>query len=334
MTIIIPAYNPDEHLINLLKDIKKVLNYDILIVNDGSKKECNEIFDEANKYTKILIHEVNKGKGAAMKTAMKYIYENKKEENGFIFVDADYQHLPKDIKKVIDTFNKNKDKLIIGSRFESFKDVPIKSKIGNKITRYIFYKYTGLKISDTQSGLRALNTKYIPLLLEIEGDRYEYEMNMLIKLANENIETKEVSIETVYEDKENSTSHFNPVQDSLKIYKLFFKYIKSFTISIIFQYILFFVLLNFLDITRTNITSNLLKILIFLFFNKIIFKDKNYNETNNYIIGELILIIISTLIFKPLQNYIIFIKPLFDIIMFSITYSLTQFLFKGGKIWH
>ena len=154
---------------------------------------------------------------------------------------------------------------------------------------------------------------------------------MAIKLANEDIKTKEVSIETVYEDKENSTSHFNPVQDSLKIYKLFFKYIKSFMISIIFQYILFFVLLNFLDITRTNIISNLLKILIFLFFNKIIFKDKNYNEANNYIIGELILIIISTLIFKPLQNYMIFIKPLFDIITLFITYSLTQFLFKGGK---
>ena len=75
MTIIIPAYNPDDHLINLLKDIKKELNNEILIVNDGSKKECNEIFDEANKYAKILIHEVNKGKGAAMKTAMKYIYE-------------------------------------------------------------------------------------------------------------------------------------------------------------------------------------------------------------------------------------------------------------------
>ena len=221
MTIIVPAYNPDEHLIKLLKDIKKELNNDVLIVNDGSKKECNEIFDEANKYGFVLSHKVNKGKGAAMKTAMKYIYENKPDEKGVIFVDADGQHLIKDIKKVIAEFEKNDDKLIIGSRFKTFKDVPYKSRIGNKITRYIFYRYTGLKISDTQSGLRAINTKYIPSLLKIEGDRYEYEMNMLINLANQDIKTKEVQIETVYEDKKNSTSHFNPIKDSIKIYNLF-----------------------------------------------------------------------------------------------------------------
>lgn len=331
MTIVIPAYNPDEHLINLLKDIKNKLNYDILIVNDGSKKECNDIFDRANKYAHILTHEVNRGKGAAMKTAMRYIYE-KNEEDGFIFVDADYQHLPKDIKKVIETFYENDKKLIIGSRFKSFKDVPIKSKIGNKLTRYIFYKYTGLKITDTQSGLRALSTKYIPLLLDIEGDRYEYEMNMLIELATQNIQTKEVSIETVYEDKENSTSHFNPIKDSLKIYKLFFKYIKSFSLSVMIQYILFFTTFNFLGITKANIVSNLLKILIFLFLNKIIFKDKNYNETNNYIIGELTLIIISTFIFNYFDNYILLIKPLFDFLILLITYNLTQLTFRGGKI--
>lgn len=302
MTIIIPAYNPDEHIIGVLDGLKK---YNVIVVDDGSKNK--DIFLKVKKYKNVtlLTHVINMGKGKAMKTGMKYVYDNLKED-GVIFVDADGQHKTKDIDKVISVFNNNKESLIIGSR--CFKgEIPWKSKMGNNITKTLFKIFTFKTVNDTQSGLRAINTKYIPYMLEVNGDRYDYEMNILLGLVNK-IKIIEVPIETVYEDMENSTSHFKVFRDSFLIYKSFLKFILSSIICFIIDYGLFSLLSSLIgskpvNIFISNITSRFVSSSINYNLNKrFVFRCNKKNTLTNYILLVILVILLNSFILNIFVN--------------------------------
>ena len=224
IVVLIPTFNPDikimrEFINELTKKFKN-----IVIVNDGCREEYNDFFKELEKYKfPILQHDVNKGKGRAIKTGFEYILKNYKNIIGTITADCDGQHCVQDIEKCAVQLRKTPKDLIIGCRNFDEKQVPTKRKIANKITRQVFYFFVGTKLSDTQSGLRGFGTDLMQKFLNTAGERYEYEMNMLIDCKTYGIKIKEVPIQTIYIDK-NETSHFNPVIDSFKIYKMLFKY--------------------------------------------------------------------------------------------------------------
>ena len=206
--LVIPAFEPDEKLIKLLEEVSALNLFQIIVVDDGSGDKFNNIFAEAERYAIVLAHGVNKGKGAALKTAFTYI--KGLNVNGIIVTaDSDGQHTVSDIIKVSDSLRIDEAAITTGVRCFTGK-VPLKSKIGNTITKYIYFLVSGLFLNDTQCGLRAFSVSSIPFLLSINGDRYEYEMNNGLSI-------KEVPIETVYID-DNSGSHFNPVKDAVKIY--------------------------------------------------------------------------------------------------------------------
>ena len=121
-------------------------------------------------------------------------------------MDADGQHLPDDMEKLLMKAAAEPMALIVGSRTID-RNVPWKSRMGNLITRRIFRMKTGVEVSDTQTGLRAFSTRLLDFMLDIEGERYEYEMNVLVTCAKANIPIIEVPIETIYHDKGNSCSH-------------------------------------------------------------------------------------------------------------------------------
>lgn len=214
--ILIPAYEPNNKLIHLVEELSKE-DLDIIIVDDGSGSNYKEIFNSCKKYSKIISYENNEGKGHALKTGLKYIKENYKKSYIIATMDSDGQHTIKDAKKLIKECSKNKDALYLGKRIRS-KKTPLRSRIGNGITRFVYKITTGLDIYDTQTGLRAFSDNLIDYMLEIEGDRFEYEMNVLLKCAKDKIKMKEIQIETIYIDN-NSNSHFNGIKDSYKIYK-------------------------------------------------------------------------------------------------------------------
>ena len=336
MVIIIPAYNPDNHLISVLKDLKKVTNNKIIIVNDGSVGK-EKIFAEAKKYALVIDHEVNKGKGAAMKTAMKYVKENMPDEDGVIFVDADGQHKATDVKKMIEAFNEHKNSLILGVRVFS-NDIPKKSLIGNKLTRFVFKLYTHKYVSDTQTGLRCFSTKYIPKMLKIEGNRYEYEMNQLVEFAKSKIDIYEVPIETIYEDKKNSTSHINPIKDSILIYKVFLKFILSGLGSAVIDYIGFILFTLLLGKEGYHIViANILARVISSSFNYTINKNVVFKKGSNTLPKYIVLVIIvlmlnSTLlyIFTNIFNIHHALAKLFvEVSLFLFSYKMQQiFIFK------
>lgn len=225
VSVIIPSLNPDNKLMAVVDALLEEGFKDIIIVNDGSDKEHMTPFEEAAKHTEctILTHEVNKGKGRGLKTAFEYCLENRKDIDGVVTVDGDNQHRAKDIKKCSETMIATGN-VVLGARDFSGDDVPARSKFGNNMTSGVFKVLCRLNISDTQTGLRAIPYKYLEIFDKVEGERFEYETNMLLALKKYNIGFQEEPIETVYIE-ENSSSHFNPVKDSIKIYKVILKYL-------------------------------------------------------------------------------------------------------------
>ncbi|MCR5584045.1 MAG: bifunctional glycosyltransferase family 2/GtrA family protein [Lachnospiraceae bacterium] len=241
--VVLPSLDPDFRL-NLVVDGCLEQGFkEIVIVNDGSDAAHKEPFEIAAKKpgVTVLEHEVNKGKGRALKTAMSWILENRKDAIGIVTVDGDNQHHPEDIKACAAAMTE-RHMTVLGCRDFSEPQVPWKSKAGNNITKFVFRAFCGIKISDTQTGLRAFPVETLPMLCECEGERFEFETNMLLEMHSMNIPFSEVKIRTIYEDKENSTSHFHPFRDSFKIYKIIFKYVFSSIASTLVDLVLFFIL--------------------------------------------------------------------------------------------
>ena len=250
ITIIIPSYKPDGKLIEVVNGVLAKGFTDIVIVNDGSGSDYDSIFAKATtpKECTLLVHEVNRGKGCAMKTAYEYCIKHRPNCKGVITVDGDNQHHPDDIATCAKLVLEHNDHVILGARDFSGPDVPPRSYMGNTITRMVFRIVCGIKLKDTQTGLRAFPYSMLPLMASIEGERYEYETNVLLEMKANNIPFMETTIRTIYIE-ENNSSHFNAFRDSFRIYKIIFKFVASSTMSAIIDLALFYVLtllLNFI----------------------------------------------------------------------------------------
>lgn len=248
VVVIIPSLNPDEKLMEVVKGLLEANFSKILLVDDGSDSLHKKPFEEASTYNqcKVLVHEVNKGKGRGLKTAFKYVIDNYEDIDGVITVDGDNQHKVKDIINCVDKMLELKDTVVLGCRDFSGSDVPQRSKFGNNMTKNVFKYLCGIKVSDTQTGLRAIPAMYLQNMIDIVGERYEYETNMLLEMKEQEIPFTEVSIETVYIE-ENETSHFNPLVDSFKIYKVIFKFMLSSISSCVIDLVMFAIALACLN---------------------------------------------------------------------------------------
>lgn len=217
LVILIPAYQPDEKLNSLISELADVSGAGIVVVDDGSDRSCAGIFKDAEKAgCTVLCHGKNLGKGAAIKTGVRYVLENLPDCTGIVTVDADGQHRPEDVMMVAGMIATGR--LALGTRRFRGGDVPARSKFGNVFTSLFFRLLTGRGCPDTQTGLRGIPADLFGAALATEGDRYEYEMNFLTDLADRKVGFDFVPIRTVYDDG-NASSHFRPVRDSLRIYK-------------------------------------------------------------------------------------------------------------------
>jgi glycosyltransferase involved in cell wall biosynthesis len=251
--IIIPAYNPPEQaLLKLVRELKALQVENIIIVNDGSDASQGDFFESLlkNEGCIVLQHAVNLGKGRALKTALNHVLTQYPAAEFVVTADADGQHKPEDIIRVSNAAGESKNNFIMGVR--AFGDnVPFRSKFGNVLTRHIFKTLIGVKISDTQSGLRGIPVSVIPRLLKVSGEGYEFELGMLIAVHEFKMPIKEVSIQTVYLDG-NASSKFNPLIDSMKIYFVFFRFIFS---SLSAALIDFLVFMGIFSLTKNILVS-------------------------------------------------------------------------------
>lgn len=281
VSVIIPSLNPDEKLISVVDSLVDKGFDDIIIVNDGSDEEHMWPFEKVGnkKQCTILSHEVNRGKGRGLKTAFEYCMANRQGIDGVVTVDGDNQHKADDIYNCC-VHMMETESVVLGVRNFSQKDVPFKSRFGNRCTSLVFKAFCGLKISDTQTGLRAIPFKYLKTISEVVGERFEYETNMLLEFKKKNIPFSETEIKTVYID-ENESTHFRPVRDSIKIYKVIFKYMAAGTgfkylVSAILSWILDNALFNIAEFALLFMHEGL-RILISTIFARISSSVFNYS---------------------------------------------------------
>ncbi|MDO5298379.1 MAG: bifunctional glycosyltransferase family 2/GtrA family protein [Clostridia bacterium] len=240
--VLIPAYKPDERLVTLVGELRAE-NLDVLLVDDGGQEAYAEIFERCRALgAEVAVHAVNQGKGRALKTGINACLLRWPELTGIVTADADGQHTLRDILRLIRAMEEHPRTLVLGSR-EFTGDVPFKSRWGNRITRFVYALASGVHVGDTQTGLRALPRCALEDMIRIDGERYEYEMNVLLKLRDMKIGVFEVPIETIYID-DNAGSHFNPVRDAFRIYMVIFKYLFSSVTSFAVDYLLYWLCLG------------------------------------------------------------------------------------------
>ena len=237
--ILIPSLEPDERLPAYIRRLKEAGFGRIGVVDDGSSEPYQPIFREIEQVedTIVLHHEVNRGKGVALKTGYRYILEHMGSQvAGVITADADGQHTVEDCMLLAGKLQEGKKALYLGSRDFRQENIPPKSRFGNRLTSVVFKLLYGQYLPDTQTGLRAFRREELPFMIDVEGERFEYEMKVLIACSRAGIPIIPVTIETIYEN-DNEGTHFHPIKDSLRIYKVifgsFFKFMASSLTSVV-----------------------------------------------------------------------------------------------------
>ncbi|XEC94007.1 GtrA family protein [Paenibacillus tarimensis] len=240
VTVLIPAYEPDQRLLSLISDLKAACSALIVLVDDGSGEAFRDIFNSAREAgCTVLTHTTNLGKGRALKTGFSYLKES--EGDGVIVcADSDGQHLPSDIMRIAEAAVDHRNGIVLGCRHFS-GNVPLRSRFGNNVTRIVYALTTGHRIQDTQTGLRGFPATALDWLCGIPGERFEYEMNMLLKAHRDGYSMHEVPIDTVYLAN-NSSSHFRPIADSAKVYLPILKFCSSSVLSAALDFMLLLLL--------------------------------------------------------------------------------------------
>ena len=336
---LIPAYEPDEKLTATIAALRK-MGYEIIVVNDGSGASYDRIFHLSEiDGASVITHNTNRGKGAAIKTGLFYIKLHYDSPYTVVTVDADGQHRPDDVESVVQESKAYPDSLILGCRHFTGA-VPLRSRLGNTITRFVYRLASGKSIYDTQTGLRAFSDSILPLLLDIPGDRYEYEMNTLMLFAKRGLPLREVAIETVYYPG-NTSSHFDPLIDSARIYKEILKFSGVSFLSFLLDYMLYFIIIS---LSGSILLANLMARLVSAGFNytinkKLVFKSdaKLSTSLTQYAALAIFIFTCNTLILSYLAKAGISVyiaKLMTEIIMFFVSYFIQhRFIFqrKGGR---
>ena len=232
ISVVLPSLDPDEKLTAVIDGLLSHGFSDIILVNDGSKPENLHYFTDAasaHPEVTLLHHEVNRGKGAALKTAFRWFLENRPDALGAVTVDGDNQHHPEDTRACCEHMLAT-GRITLGCRDFTQPNVPPRSRFGNRTTSLVFKLFCGITLSDTQTGLRAFPRDTLEFLCQVSGDRFEYETNMLLAMKTNGIPFDEVKIRTVYIE-ENKSSHFHWLKDSWRIYKLILAHFFRYTLS-------------------------------------------------------------------------------------------------------
>lgn len=225
IAILIPSYNECNHIGEVIKKCSR-FNLDIIVINDGSTDNTNEVVKELKTHFKdrltVINHNINKGKGEALKTGFNHIINN--NYYGAITIDADGQHDPEEIQKFLDNIAVHNPDLIVGSRFNNTKGMPFIRRFVNYLTSWIISGIAGRKIEDVQSGFRFLNQKVLKNI-KLETKNFDTEPEMLLRASWSGFSIRNIPIKTIY-NLEEFKSHVNPVKDTIKFFKLVFTSIR------------------------------------------------------------------------------------------------------------
>lgn len=339
LKIIIPAYQPDTRMLKLISEILINEKYEIILVNDGSSQKYKALFDKAAELgCTVLHHKTNQGKGAALKTAFRYLL-NTNETDALICADCDGQHKWADIKKIAESIPFHPNSIILGSRKFAGK-IPLKSMLGNTITRAVFSLITGQKISDTQTGLRGFSSTMLPWLVQLEGNRYEYEMNQLLQAKKAGFNFHCIPIETIYENN-NKGSHFNPILDSIRVLMPILKFSMSSIASGLIDFAFLFLLQSaFQNLLTAVVGARLISSICNYMINQhFVFQTKANKKASSLVQYYLLVLVILgcnylliSFLNKGLQLPLFLSKVLTEGLLFCLSYIIqNKVIFRKKK---
>jgi len=222
MIILIPCYQPDTKLLALVRALRGPDPAQrIVLVDDGSGPGYTHLFDAARGAgCDVLRYPQNHGKGIALKRGLTLIATAHPGED-VVCADCDGQHTPADIRAVGAALDEHPQSIVLGAR-QFVGDVPARSRYGNALARLLFAAITGRRLQDTQTGLRGYPAALLGWLQAIPGERYEYELEVLLAASRADLAVVEVPIETLYLD-DNRSSHFRLPWDPIRVYLPFVK---------------------------------------------------------------------------------------------------------------
>ena len=329
IAVLIPAYEPDEKLLALAQELQKG-DHSCVVVDDGSGDAYAPLFAEVSKYATVLTHPQNMGKGRALKTGIRHCADN--GIDAVVTADSDGQHAVADICRIASRLEGTSSELILGVR--DLKRMPPRSRTGNTLTRALFKVLYGIEVTDTQTGLRgfAIQGGVTEALLRLPGERYEYEMNMLIRAHQMGWTIAEEPIQTIYYE-QNAGSHFRPLRDGLKIYRVIFQNMPSFILASLTSFVVDYTLFSLLmaasgrPLVSTVLARVVSAICNFGLNKKIVFKDsaKSYNIFRYFLLAGLILALncgmmyVATAVLKT-NAYVA--KIIVELLLYLVSYTV------------
>jgi glycosyltransferase involved in cell wall biosynthesis len=219
LCVLIPAYVPASSLPDAVCAVLERPFLAVVVVNDGSPVECEPVFVELEAMFRVHVrrHDRNRGKGAALKTGLRYITGAFPMCEGVVTADADGQHHPEDIVRVAERLAAQPRTLVLGARRFS-SGVPLRSRFGNLMARLALGATIGQWLQDAQTGLRGVPRELFSLLQSLPADRYDFESEMLAAAKHSGCGFLEVPVRTIYQAG-NPSSHFRTIRDALSIFR-------------------------------------------------------------------------------------------------------------------
>lgn len=239
VVILIPAYNPNRGFVDLVRSLAESDIRQIVVVNDGSRKGRQPIFERIKSIDRVTLleHVENRGKGAALKTGLEHIRVEHHDSIGVVTADCDGQHCVEDIIAMAQKVAEDKGGPILGARTFG-REYPLLKRLGNRITRSIMRVFYGLDLKDAQTGLRGIPTRLIPGVLQIPYNRYEFETEMLLVWKSEGLNITDIPIRTI-DLPGHVPAHFSPLIDSMRIYFVLSRYVLVSIITAATDYMVF-----------------------------------------------------------------------------------------------
>ena len=276
VAVLIPSFEPDSvQLTKLSKDLF-ARGFFVLIVNDGSSAAFDNAFNSAAKFATVIGYPTNGGKGFALKYGFNYIKEKLPEISYIITADGDGQHAIEDIVRVSELLKKE-NRPVLGVRDFANK-IPFRSRLGNDMSRFTQTVFNGRYLKDNQCGLRGFLRIDIDWLIKVKGKRYEYEMKVISYLQLKEVNFATCGIKTIYENN-NSSSHFRPLVDTLRIQKVIFTKglprLCAFLIAVLLSFLFYqycFKDIVIIDIELSTILSSIVTIITYSLFNYCIYR--------------------------------------------------------------
>ena len=208
--VIIPALNAERTIAKVVTDARNELE-PVLVIDDGSGDATGDVARAAG--ATVLRHDVNRGKGAALKTGFAWAME--RGFDGVITLDADGQHLPREIGKFIDARAETNADLIIGGRSHLFGGMLPRRRNANRFSAWSISKAAGVRVTDSQSGFRFYSANLLRKL-ELRTNGFDMESEVIVRAGRGGLRIVTIDIDLGFVDGI-STSHYKPLKYTLRI---------------------------------------------------------------------------------------------------------------------